>query len=159
MHFRFSPRVFLILAALALPIALAGSLALSHPGENAAGNVLEKPTQTPEAERLRVPADRHNGGLLRFDVADATTGLPIPCKLTLVGVGGTLRPVFTHNDIGRPEGELAIAAFDRVFSAVGSEEIRVPLGTYDIYVSRGPEWDVSVNRKVKVGPEGVKLVA
>jgi hypothetical protein len=154
MHCRFSPRLFLILAALALPIALASSLALSHPGENAAGNILEKPTQTPEAERLKIPADRHRGGLLSFDVTDAATGLPIPCKLTFVGVEGTARPVFTHNDIGRPEGELAISAFDRVFSAAGSEEIRVPLGTYDIYISRGPEWDVSVNRKGQAGPRG-----
>ena len=159
MHFRFSLRVFLILAALALPFALAGSLALSHPSENTAGNVLEKPTQTPEAERLKIPADRHSGGLLSFDVSDAATGLPIPCKLTFVGVEGTPRPIFTHNDIGRPEGELAISAFDRVFSAAGSEEIRVPFGTYDIYVSRGPEWDVSVHRRVKMGPEGVKILA
>jgi hypothetical protein len=143
----FPLRFFLILAGCALPFALVESLALSHPGENAAGNILEKPTQTPEAEHLKLPAERHRGGLLSFDVSDAATGLPIPCKLTFVGVEGTPRPVFTHNDIGRPEGELAISAFDRVFSAAGSEEIRVPLGTYDIYVSRGPEWDVSIQAK------------
>jgi len=103
--------------------------------------------------------NRHAGGLLAFDVTDATTGLPIPCKLTFVGVEGTPRPAFTHNDIGRPEGELAISAFDRVFSAAGSEDIRVPHGTYDIYVSRGPEWDVSIHRKVVMGSEGAKIAA
>ena len=105
------------------------------------------------------PPNRHAGGLLAFDVRDAMTDAPIPCKLTFVGVEGTARPSFTHNDIGRPEGELAISAFDRVFSAVGSEDIRVPQGTYDIYVSRGPEWDVSVHAKVKIGEGTTKLAA
>jgi hypothetical protein len=115
MHFPASARLFLIPTALALPIASASSRALSHPGEAAAGTILEKPTQSPEEERPKLPADRHHGGQLSFDVRDAETGKPIPCKLTFAGVEGTLRPVFTHNDIGRPEGELAIAAFDRVF--------------------------------------------
>jgi hypothetical protein len=105
------------------------------------------------------PVSRHAGGLLTYDVRDADTGQPIPCKLTFVGTGGTPKPAFTRIDIGRPEGDLAIAAFERVFSAVGSEEIRVPFGSYDIYVSRGPEWDVSVSRKVEVGQEGAKLTA
>src|ERR1039457_4145734 len=159
MHSRIPRRLLLILTALALPIAIASSRALSHPAEPTGGSILEQPTQSPEEERLKIPANRHTGGLLAFEVSDAATGKPIPCKLTFVGVEGTPRPVFTHNDIGRPEGELAISAFDRVFSAAGSEEIRVPLGSYDIYVSRGPEWDVSVNRKVKIGPEGAKVVA
>src|ERR1039457_1596270 len=136
MHSRIPRRLLLILTALALPIAIASSRALSHPAEPTGGIILEQPTHSPEEERLKIPA-----------------------KLAFVGVEGTPRPVFTHNDIGRPEGELAISAFDRVFSAAGSEEIRVPLGSYDIYVSRGPEWDVSVNRKVKIGPEGAKVVA
>jgi hypothetical protein len=159
MPLRVSARLFLILTALALPFAGASSRAHSHSGEAAAGTILEKPTQSPEEERPKIPADRHHGGLLSFDVRDAETGKPIPCKLTFVGVEGTLRPVFTHNDIGRPEGELAISAFDRVFSATGSEEIRVPFGSYDIYVSRGPEWDVSIRHRVKIGPEGVSLIA
>jgi hypothetical protein len=72
------------------------------------------------------PPNRHLGGLLAYDVRDADTHAPIPCKLTFVGVEGTPRPAFTHNDIGRPEGEVAISAFDRVFSAVGSEDVRAP---------------------------------
>ena len=112
------------------------------------------------AAAAELPAsNRHSGGLLTYSVRDADTDKPIPCKLTFVGVEGTPRPAFTHNDIGRPEGEVAISAFDRVFSAVGSEDIRVPLGTYDIYVSRGPEWDISIHRKVRIGPEGAKIDA
>ena len=157
MQRRVSARSRLILTAIALSIAAIGTRALSHPGETSDGNGLETPTRTPGEDQPRVPANRHQGSLLAFDVTDAATGLPIPCKLTFVGIEGTPRPVFTHNDIGRPEGELAISAFDRVFSAAGSEEIRVPHGTYDIYVSRGPEWDVSIHRKVVMGSEGAKI--
>jgi hypothetical protein len=113
----------------------------------------------PELPPAAEQPNRHAGGLLAWDVRDAATDAPIPCKLTFVGVEGTPRPLFTRTDIGRPEGELAIAAFDRVFSAVGSEDVRVPRGTYDIYVSRGPEWDISIHPKVKIGPEGAKITA
>ena len=44
-------------------------------------------------------------GGLSFDVRDAKTGDPIPCKLTLVGVDGTPDPEFTRIDIGRQEGD------------------------------------------------------
>ncbi len=93
---------------------------------------------------------RHQGPVLTWDVRDADTGEPIPCKLTFVGTDGTPNPAFTHNDIGRPEGDMVIAAYQRVFSAVGNEAIRLPRGTYDIYVSRGPEWDIDVRRGVRV---------
>ena len=122
----------------------------------------EPATSTAQAERPSAPpapANRHAGGLLAFDVRDADTDAPIPCKLTFVGLAGTPRPFFTHNDIGRPEGELAIAAFDRVFSAAGSEDIRVPQGTYNIYVSRGPEWDISVHPWEKIGEGTTKIYA
>src|ERR1035437_656582 len=138
------------LTALTVSLAIFGARGRSAAHETA--RILEQnPAGAPPHGQLA--ADRHGGGLLAFDVTDTDTGQPIPCKLTFVGVEGTPKPSFTHNDIGRPEGELAIAAFERVFSAVGSESVRVPTGTYDIYVSRGPEWDVSVSRKVKIGPE------
>jgi hypothetical protein len=70
-------------------------------------------------------------------VRDARTGQPIPCKLTFVGVDGTPTPAFTGADIGRPEGARAIAAYDRVMSADGDGVVKVPVGTYDVYVSRG----------------------
>ena len=52
-----------------------------------------------------------------------------PCKLTFIGVEGTPNPAFTHSDIGRPEGKLAISSFHRVVSAAGSEDVRVPPAT------------------------------
>jgi hypothetical protein len=102
---------------------------------------------------------RRADGDLAFDVRDARTGAPIPCKLTFVGVHGTPTPAFTHGDIGRPQGERAIAAYDRVMSADGKGVARVPVGTYDIYVSRGLEWGIAVEREVKVGVEGASISA
>jgi len=48
---------------------------------------------------------------------------------------------------------LAIAAYNRVFSASGDGAVRVPPGSYDVYVSRGLEWDVAVVRRLKITPE------
>src|SRR5438046_1672395 len=87
------------------------------------------------ATAFTAPARRPDGDLA-FDVRDAATGAPMPCKLTFVGVGGTPTPTFTRIDIGRPEGDRTIAAYDRVMSADGRGIVRVPLGSYDVYVSR-----------------------
>jgi hypothetical protein len=94
-------------------------------------------------------------GGLTFEVRDADTREPIPCKLTLLGVDGTLDPRFTTNDIGRQEGDAAIAAYNHIMSGSGLGVARVPVGTYDVYVSRGPEWTLDIKRKVHVTPKGV----
>jgi hypothetical protein len=97
-------------------------------------------------------------GGLTFDVRDADGGAPIPCKLTLIGVEGTPTPAFTHNDIGRQEGN-AVVAFNRVMSIAGVGVVPLPLGLYDVYVSRGPEWDRFVARRVRVTPKGALVQA
>jgi hypothetical protein len=97
-------------------------------------------------------------GGLSFEVRDGTDGTRIPAKLTLVGVNGTASPRFTHNDIGRQEGE-SLVAFDRIFTLSGVGVVHVPIGTYDVYVSRGPEWDLYVARGVKVTPKGAVVQA
>jgi predicted metal-dependent phosphoesterase TrpH len=97
-------------------------------------------------------------GGLSFDVRDAESGNPIPCKLTLIGVDGTQPPKLTKNDIGRQE-EGAIAAHDRIMAATGVGVARVPFGTYDVYVSRGPEWDLFIARRVVVNAKGARIVA
>jgi hypothetical protein len=124
-----------------------------------AGRADSHPSAPSLAEPKPANVNRQAGALMAWDVRDADTGQSIPCKLTFIGVDGTAKPAFTHNDIGRPEGDMAISAFHRVFSAVGSEDIRVPPGTYDIYVGRGPEWDISVHRKVKVGNDNITIAA
>jgi hypothetical protein len=97
-------------------------------------------------------------GGLSFDVRDAKTGEPIPCKLTLVGVDGSPDPELTRVDIGRQEGD-AIAAYNRIMSLSGVGAAHVPVGTYDVTVSRGPEWDISTTRRLKLGPGGAAVTA
>src|SRR4051794_29401258 len=68
-------------------------------------------------------------GVLTFDVREAPSGEAIPCKLTLVGVEGTPDARFTRVDIGRPEGDTAIAAFNRIMTLSGIGAAHVPVGT------------------------------
>lgn len=97
-------------------------------------------------------------GTLSFEILDSATGRPIPGKLTFVGVNGSSDPRFTTTDIGHEEGG-AVAAFSRVFSAVGVGAVRVPHGTYDVYVSRGPEWSLYVARAVRIGAQDARVKA
>jgi hypothetical protein len=97
-------------------------------------------------------------GGLSFDVRDAKTGDPIPCKLTLVGIDGTPDPEFTRIDIGRQEGD-SLTAYNRIMSLTGIGVVHVPLGTYDVTVSRGPEWESNIARKLKITPKGAFVTA
>src|SRR3954451_17260910 len=99
------------------------------------------------------PGLRGPEGEVAFEVREGRSGDLIPCKITFVGVKGTPTPPFTRIDIGRSEGEGTISAFDRVMSAVGRGVLRAPYGSYDLYVSRGPQWDVSILLGVRVGPQ------
>jgi hypothetical protein len=130
-------------------VALALFAGLRH-GASAGAGAGARPPGAPVA-----PAAGHLSpeGELAFDVREAPSGGPIPCKLTLIGAEGTPTPQFTRVDIGRPEGETAIAAFNRIMSLSGVGAAHVPVGTYDVTVSRGPEWDIQT-RRVKIGPKG-----
>jgi hypothetical protein len=97
-------------------------------------------------------------GGLTYEVRDGDGGALIPCKLTLLGVEGTANPQFTKNDIGRQEGD-AVVAFNRVMSVSGVGVVPLPLGLYDVYVSRGPEWDLFVARRVRVTTKGAVVQA
>ncbi len=94
-----------------------------------------------------------------YDVRDAKTGQPIPCKLTFIGVNGTRDPEFTRVDIARQEGDGAIAAFNRVMSIAGVGVARVPLGSYDVTVSRGPEWEIATVKGLKLTARGATVTA
>jgi hypothetical protein len=121
-----------------LPLVVVTTLALAGLVVRARSTASSLPVLPPE-------------GGLTYEVRDADTGQPIPCKLTLIGVDGTPDPRFTKNDIGRQEGDGSVVAYDRILSIGGIGVVHVPAGTYDIYVSRGPEWDLAVERKVKIG--------
>ncbi len=104
-----------------------------------------------------LPTLNPQGGL-SFEVLDADTGNPIPCKLTLLGVAGSATPQFTKNDIGRQEGN-AIVAFNRIMTLAGVGVVPVAFGTYDVYVSRGPEWELFIARQVKITARGAQVRA
>ena len=98
------------------------------------------------------------GGRLEYEVRDAATSALIPARLTLLGAAGTPDPALAPGDSPRQEGR-AIAAFNRVMSLSGQGSVEVPRGTYDVYVSRGPEWDISITRGVTIGPHGAAVRA
>jgi hypothetical protein len=142
---RSAKRPLLLATASLLAAAGAARFALPRPSAAAKSVASAFPVVTPESG-------------LSFDVRDAKTGEPIPCKLTLVGVDGTPDPEMTKVDIGREESD-SLLAFNRIMSLKGVGAVHVPTGTYDIIVSRGPEWDISTSRRVKLGPQGAIVTA
>ena len=95
-------------------------------------------------------------GGLSFEIVDDTTNQRIPGKLTLIPVNGT-KPLQFSKDIG-VEAENSLAAYNRVFSLSGVGVLAVPLGTYDITVSRGIEWTIKTER-MTITPVGAELHA
>jgi hypothetical protein len=83
-------------------------------------------------------------GTLSVEIRDEH-GAPIPARLTFRSVGETQKLFFTTIDIAREEAGAA-AAFDRAFVLRGDADLRVPIGTYDVWVSHGPEWDTARER-------------
>jgi len=90
------------------------------------------------------PHLRHETGTLSIEIRDENSA-PIPARLTFRPVGDTAKLYFTTIDIAREEAG-AVAAFDRAFVLRGDADIRVPVGTYDVWVSHGPEWDTARER-------------
>ncbi len=92
---------------------------------------------------------------LSFEVVDGN-GHRVPGKLTLLGVGRTPKP-----RLGPPTGlsfDGGVAALNRIFSITGQGAIDAPIGTYELIVSRGPEWD-TYRTRVEVGLEGAAVRA
>jgi hypothetical protein len=137
-----------------LGLGVVALVALAVPRRPAATPAPAPPPPGAVAPAPRLPEE----GGLSFDVRDAATGERIPAKLTLVGVTGTPDPEFTRVDIGRQEREGSIAAFNRIMTTTGVGAEHVPFGTYDVTVSRGPEWDI-VTQRVKIGPKGASVTA
>ena len=87
------------------------------------------------------PKFRRGTGTVAVEIRDDHDA-PVPARLTFKPVGDTAKVFFTTTDIGREEIG-AVAAFDRAFVLRGDAELRVPEGTYDVWISHGPEWDTS----------------
>ena len=78
-------------------------------------------------------------GSVAFEIRDDVTGELVPGKLTILGVKGTPDPQLSRGDVGNL-GDGYVGAYNRVFSATGMGAFYLPLGSYDVVVSRGPEW-------------------
>jgi len=93
-------------------------------------------------------------GGLSYEIIDDATGARMPGKLTFVGVRSTPEPRLSHGDIGREDGT-QLAAYNRVFALGGLGVVELATGTYDVTVSRGPEWTIATQRIVlpKAGAE------
>ena len=83
-------------------------------------------------------------GTLSIEIRDEHGAL-LPARLTFRAVGETQNLFFTTIDIAREEAG-AVTAFDRAFVLRGDADLRVPVGTYDVWVSHGPEWDTARER-------------
>jgi hypothetical protein len=101
-----------------------------------------------------LPKLSETGGL-SFEIVDTGTTQRIPGKLTLMGVKGSRDPRLSSGDIGREEGD-AVLAYNRVFSLSGVGVAAIPVGTYDITASRGPEWTIDTQR-IKITRDGVEM--
>jgi len=98
------------------------------------------------------PHLRHATGTLSIEIRDDNNVL-IPARLTFRPVGETPQLFFTTIDIAREEAG-AITAFDRAFVLRGDADLRVPVGTYDVWISHGPEWDTTRERvTIQAGAE------
>ena len=90
--------------------------------------------------------------MLSIEIRDDNNVL-IPARLTFRPVGETPKLFFTTIDIAREEAG-AITAFDRAFVLRGDADLRVPVGTYDVWISHGPEWDTTRERvTIQAGAE------
>lgn len=98
-------------------------------------------------------------GAFDYAITDKATGKRMPAKLTFVGVAGTPSPRFSRGDVGRREADsTGVAAINRVFSVDGTGVIPLPLGTYDVTISRGIEWTIATQR-IEMTATGLKLAA
>ncbi len=100
---------------------------------------------------------RGKTGTLAISVRD-DGGAKIPARLTFRPVGDTRKVFFTTTDIAR-EDTGAVSAFDRVFVLRGDADLRVPVGTYDIWFSHGPEWDTTRERVTIVADVETEVTA
>ncbi len=95
---------------------------------------------TPGPIALEVPA----GGVIRVVVRDASGGSPLPARIIVRGVDGTLDPLLGPESQASGAGQVVVAV-------TGLAEITVPAGTYEVTASHGPEWSIDQAR-VRVTP-------
>lgn len=97
---------------------------------------------------------------LIHDITDES-GLGIPCKMTFVSVGADGKPL-ENDGRRRPylgEGRLSNGVRHVISSRDGSGEELIEPGTYDVVVSRGPEYSIWRERVVAESGRPLRLEA
>lgn len=90
-------------------------------------------------------------GRFEFSVTDATTGKPIPAKITLNGLGSTPDPYLGP-------GYVASGAGNVIFSHTGKGESLMPPGFYLVTVSRGMEYTV-YRKRIAIHPGSAETLS
>ena len=97
----------------------------------------------------------HLDGLVTFTVLDNQTGVPAPARVLITAVPPT-QPI--RFDIDRVTGKSVngeygvglapgvIGAPEGVLLATGTGSIHLPLGTYSVFLTRGPEYEAEDNQ-------------
>lgn len=76
---------------------------------------------------------KHLTGVLAVKITDSD-GQPLPCKVEIIGQGDTPSPSF-----GPETADFAVK--NLVYCPLGEAEQELPAGSYEVIVSRGPEFD------------------
>lgn len=119
-------------------VLLAGFLMIAGPGAHA------------EIDDEWTPANLAGetpSGVLLYQILD-DEGNPAPARLTFLAADGS-RPDLFPNDQARPD-DLAVRR-NVVYTLSGSGAITVPIGTYEVWASRGMEYEVQ-SRTIEISP-------
>ncbi len=90
--------------------------------------------------------ETYSGASIGVNVTEAGTGKPLPCRLTLTRIDGTLQPL-----LAGPAAETAVRT-GVVYTQKGKAQLSLPPGEYVLYAGRGFEWSVAETKlSVKAG--------
>ena len=98
-------------------------------------------------------ADDRPSGVLRFEIRDGR-GDPVAGRLTFIGPGGPGADLFPNADAA--PHDLAVRS-NVIYTLSGGGAVRVPVGDYSVYASRGLVWSVD-RRDLTVEAEGGRAV-
>ena len=104
-------------------------------------------------------------GTVLVNALDDDTGLPLPARVLVTAVPPTPSVRFDVDERGRPvNGEFGvrlspgvIGAPEGVLLVSGSGWFDVPAGTYDLFITRGPEWEADERRVGVVKDHSIRI--
>src|SRR5262245_32830091 len=99
-------------------------------------------------------ADRDAAGTLTFHITDDESGKPLPVRVLVTAVPPTPAPRFdrtpggqvTNGDTGTVVAAGVIGAPEGVMLIKGQAELTMEPGSYDLFITHGPEWEADQRR-------------